>query len=207
MIKTIPLLPGHCYHIYNRGNPPENLFRDEENYGYFLARYSYYLSAYVDTLAFCMLKNHFHLLIRVKTLEENLRGLRNLVGSKQGEFKPPNISRQFSHFFNSYSKSINKRYDRTGHLFEERFRRKHIDSQEYLLNTIYYIHFNPQKHGFTDDYRGYPHSSYHRYLDKKSSLIQTKMALEWFQGIGGFVDFHNRTLQNDKAVIIEEDED
>lgn len=207
MIKTIPLLPGHCYHIYNRGNNRENLFRDEDNYAYFLNRYSFYLSAYVDTFAFCMLKNHFHLLIRVKSLEQNLRGLGNLVGSGHEEIKHPNISRQFSHFFNSYSKSINKRYARTGHLFEERFRRKHIDSQEYLLNTLYYIHFNPQKHGFTDNYRNYPYSSYQSYLDKRDSLINSAMAFEWFQGINGFLDFHNRPLQNEKAVIIEEDED
>lgn len=186
MSATVKLEPGYCYHIYNRGNNRENLFLEEDNYRYFLGRYFHYLSPVVDTFAYCLLKNHFHLLIRVKT--------------------GTNISRQFSHFFNSYSKAINKRYGRTGHLFEERFRRKVIDSQSYLLNIIAYIHMNPQKHGFVGDFKQYPFSSYHAYVDQGNPMLAADKALEWFQGLDGFVAFHDRMSNANKDFMIEDDD-
>lgn len=92
MSRTLPLEPGYCYHIYNRGNNRENLFREEDNYRYFLDRYFHYLSPVVDTFAYCLLKNHFHLLIRVKA-PSDLRGFPNLEG-----LTGTNTSRQFSTF-------------------------------------------------------------------------------------------------------------
>jgi putative transposase len=67
---TIPLLPGKYYHIYNRGNNKGNIFFNEENYRYFLDKYNQKLSGYFDTIGYCLLSNHFHLLIRVKSPDE-----------------------------------------------------------------------------------------------------------------------------------------
>ena len=66
----IPLQEGKYYHIYNRGNNRETLFYTEANYKYFLKKYDKYLSEYVDTYAYCLLPNHFHLLISVKELKD-----------------------------------------------------------------------------------------------------------------------------------------
>ncbi len=70
MHTVTPLTPGHYYHIYNRGNNKENLFLEERNYRYFLQLYIQHIFPIADTFAYCLLRNHFHLFVRVKTEEE-----------------------------------------------------------------------------------------------------------------------------------------
>jgi len=130
---------GKYYHIYNRGNNREDLFKEEKNYEYFLRLYAYHLDPVADTFAYCLLKNHFHLLIKVK---EHLPGLQNLE-----DVLP--ASKAFSNLFNAYTKSINKAYKRSGSLFQKNFRRIEVSSDKYFTRLIHYIHFNPQKHRFT----------------------------------------------------------
>lgn len=103
----IPLEEGKFYHIYNRGINATNLFYDESNYNYFRVKYAKYLFEVVDTYAYCLLKNHFHLLIKVK---ENLSDSLSIgLNHKMGLHHPDRIvSKRFSDLFNSYSKSINK---------------------------------------------------------------------------------------------------
>jgi putative transposase len=71
-MKTIkaPLSPGGYYHIFNRGNNGENVFLEKRNYPYFLSLYTKYIEPIAETFAFCLLRNHFHLLVRIKTEEE-----------------------------------------------------------------------------------------------------------------------------------------
>ena len=135
------LKPGAFYHIYNRGINGENIFKEERNYAYFLNKYAIYLNPVIDTYAYCLLKNHFHLLVRVKTdLTDNLplKGFRNLSGleNEKGLHHIDNIvSKKFSDLFNSYTKSINKAYNRTGGLFETPFRRIEVTSETF--NMVY----------------------------------------------------------------------
>lgn len=70
MTSPAALQYGQYYHIYNRGNNQENLFREERNYRYFLKLYASYIEPIADTYAYCLLRNHFHLLVRIKTVEE-----------------------------------------------------------------------------------------------------------------------------------------
>ncbi len=66
-----PPLEYNCYyHIFNRGNNRENIFKEERNYRYFLKLYAKYIEPVADTFAYCLLPNHFHLLVRTKTVEE-----------------------------------------------------------------------------------------------------------------------------------------
>lgn len=65
-----PLQPGVIYHIYNRGNNREDLFREERNYRYFLQLYARHVHPIADTFAYCLLQNHFPFLVRIKTEEE-----------------------------------------------------------------------------------------------------------------------------------------
>ena len=70
-MKTLsPLQPGVFYHIYNRGNNGEDLFREERNYLYFLKLYEKYITPIADTYAYCLLKNHFHFFVRIKSEDE-----------------------------------------------------------------------------------------------------------------------------------------
>lgn len=124
-MQRLPLLEhGKFYHIYNRGNNGENIFIEERNYTHFLSLYEKYILPVADTFAFCLLRNHFHLFARIKTVGEilkeiDLQGFRNLEG-----LKLPEPTNQFSKLFNAYAKAINAAYGRTGSLFEKRFRRK-----------------------------------------------------------------------------------
>ncbi|RZK44455.1 MAG: TonB-dependent receptor, partial [Pedobacter sp.] len=120
----------------------------DRNYRYFLQKYDYYLSPYLETYTFCLLPNHFHLLVRIKNfadlpkIEQTLRHGQELIISPERI-----ISEQFRRFFVSYAKSIKVQEERTGSLFEKNFRRKLVDSDEYFTNLVAYIHRNPETHG------------------------------------------------------------
>ncbi|MEM9776697.1 MAG: transposase, partial [Chloroflexota bacterium] len=70
MSKSKLLIPGYYYHIYNRGNNGENIFIEAKNYSYFLRLYIKHIELVAFTYAYCLLRNHFHFLVRVKTDEE-----------------------------------------------------------------------------------------------------------------------------------------
>jgi REP element-mobilizing transposase RayT len=70
MSSPPPLEFNHYYHIYNRGNNRENIFKEERNYRHFLKLYVKYIEPIADTFAYCLLPNHFHLLVRIKAEEE-----------------------------------------------------------------------------------------------------------------------------------------
>jgi putative transposase len=95
------LIEGEYFHIYNRGVNGENIFKEKRNYYYFLQQYITYCSLILDTFAYSLLKNHFHLLLYVK---ENIQ-----VPKNDGKgFIILNASTQVLHFLNSYAQSINK---------------------------------------------------------------------------------------------------
>ena len=199
--KTKPLYPGQFYHIYNCGNNRENLFYRPENYIYFLKKYDYYLNGYLETYAFCLLPDHFHLLVRVKQLQDlpgfenpegrpgadkpDLPGLRDLEG-----LLPGLISKQFSRLFNAYAKAINKQQCRSGSLFQKNFKRLPVDHPRYLPGLIYYIHANPQLHGLIDDFRNWPFSSYNKILEKRHSHLCKHAVISLFGDTEAYRYFH-----------------
>jgi REP element-mobilizing transposase RayT len=167
-IKT-PLEKDRYFHIYNKGNNHGLLFFKEPNYDYFLKRYSDYLHDHVSTYAYCLLPNHFHLLIRTKTQD---------------------ASKYFRMMFQSYALSINKQENRSGSLFTKYFRRILIEDDEYLKFLVFYIHFNPEKHQIYSNYKEYRHSSYQSFFSKSISKFNRDEVYDWFGGIEGFKDFH-----------------
>lgn len=184
-----PITEGQFFHIYSRGVNKEDLFKERKNYYFFLKQFSFYCSDVLETFAYCLLKNHFHLLVYVK---ENVQ-----VAKKDGEgmFKL-NASKQLSHFLNSYAQSINKAYNRTGPLFESPFERRLIDHDSYLTSVIQYCHLNPQLHGFVNDFTEWEFSSYHAVLNNNSSLIASQKIIDWFGNINAFQLAHKTNLQN-----------
>jgi REP-associated tyrosine transposase len=200
--KHHPLNPGYFYHIFNRGNNRENLFYKPDNYIYFLKKYDQYLNDYLETYAFCLLPNHFHLLVRVKELRdlpgfenpEGLSGARDKdlpgLGDLEGQL-PAVISKQFSKFFNAYAKAINKQQNRVGSLFQKNFKRIQIGNNKYITNLIYYIHANPQIHELIDDFRNWPYSSYGKFLEARKSHLKKKDVLNWFGGINEYKTYHS----------------
>ena len=73
MTSPAPLQRGQVYHIYNRGNNPEEIFIQERNYRHFLQLYAQYVEPVADTYAYCLLRNHFHFLVRINDEDETLR--------------------------------------------------------------------------------------------------------------------------------------
>jgi len=140
MTIITPLVPGTFFHIYNRGNNRENIFHEERNYEYFLKLYANHIIPIADTFSYCLLKNHFHFLVRIK---EDLPELQS----------PTDLSQPFSNFFNAYARAFNRAYGRAGVLFQRPFGRIPVTADSHLIRLVAYIHQNPQKHGFVLDFR------------------------------------------------------
>ncbi|WPR75253.1 transposase [Algoriphagus sp. NG3] len=156
--------------IYNYANGTNNIFREEESYRFFLRQYAKYLGEVVDTHAYCLMPNHFHLLVTVRP-ELDLSGFGNLTGLIKHPSKNQAI-KGFADFFNSYTKAINKRFERKGNLFMRAFKRTPILNERQWQETFLYIHLNPVKHGFVKNHTDWKWSSWHAYQhsDKPSNL-------------------------------------
>lgn len=199
MTNTTPLEPGCYYHIYNRGNNRERIFREPRNYTYFLKLWKRHISPIAETYAYALMGNHFHALVRIKD---------HVSAKKKSETSRMNEAEQhFANFFNAYAKGFNKTYNRTGKLFEERFKKKITTSDAYFTQLIYYIHANPQRHGFICDFREHQHTSYQSLLSEQPTLLMRKNVLDWFGGKTQFEEFHNslyRKLIDLEHFIIED---
>src|SRR5690606_12780829 len=110
------LHPGGYYHIYNRGNNRETIFKEPANYAYFLTLWKKYIEPIAHSFSYNLLPDRFHSFIRVKEASHALETCETLPPGKS-------IAQHFANLFNAYAKAINKRYNRTGSLFQERFRR------------------------------------------------------------------------------------
>jgi REP element-mobilizing transposase RayT len=203
---TAPLIPGECYHIYNRGNNHENLFIEKRNYPYFLSLYTKHIHPIADTYAYCLLKNHFHISLRIKTEEEYYTSQVLETYDVPSKKKILNPSQSFSNFFNAYAKAINKGYGRSGSLFEERFGRIPVRNDSYFATLIFYIHYNPQKHGFVDDFHAWEWSSYHALTGTGETKLHRAKVLDMFGGAQEFEHFHQGRLDEKKLAALIDDE-
>jgi len=198
------------YHVYNRANGSENLFREHENYRYFLHQWVKYIRPIADSLAYCLMPNHFHFLVKVKTEDElkeflSLKDKRKSVSLSKG-LQPFNkdltglknlssvVTQQFSNLFNSYSKAYNKKYDRNGSLFQRPFKSKEITSDNYLATVVLYIHQNPVQHGFAKRIKDWPFSSYQLLLNEKETFLERDSLHNWFGGKEKYQQFHQLSL-------------
>jgi len=175
-----PITHGNFYHLYNRGNNRENVFLQERNYAYFMELWWKHTSPIAETWAYCLLRNHFHILVFIKN-SEDLTGLKN---------KNREPSQYFSNFFNAYARGVNIATQRTGALFERPFKRIPVGSESYLIRLIIYIHQNPQKHHFTEDFRAWNYSSYHECTGNVGTRLGKDKVLQLFGSEKDFVRIH-----------------
>src|SRR5690554_1635491 len=152
------------YHIYNHANGNENLFREEKNYSFFLQKYELHINPIAETIAWCLMPNHFHLLVKIKSEEEINSTFPKFRTLEKFDDKTNFISKQFANFFSSYTQSFNKVYNRRGSLFLKNFKRKEIIDESYLRNLVLYIHLNPVHHGFTDRVQQWKWTSYDNFM-------------------------------------------
>ncbi len=196
------LLYDTYYHIYNRGTNRENIFREERNYEYFLKLYIKHIEPVAETFAYCLLRNHFHVLVRVKSEEEILETLK-----VSKTFRVWSPSQKFAAFFNAYAKAINHAYGRTGSLFQHPFGRVPVTNDRQFWNVIAYIHQNPRKHKFVDDFREWKWSSYGSLLSEQPTRLQRAAVLEWFGGPQRYVELHTQWVTEAESRWFAADDD
>lgn len=182
---------GYVYHIYTHANGKDLIFREEENYKYFLDKLVKYIIPVAEIYAYCLMPNHFHFLIRFKNLDQI---------SNEGEHKY--LMKQFSNLLNGYAKAYNKKYNRKGALFLDFLKRKRVNDEKYLIKLFHYIHNNPVNHGFVEDINDWKYSSYHSYINlAKESKIEKKEMMQYFETIKDFVEYHKSNVEYDFLTI------
>lgn len=193
------LKDGYYYHIYNRGAGKSDIFRENDDFSRFIEKYRYYLQIAAETYACCLLRNHFHFLVRVREAEEQESefhrlkresGEKSFFGSDYEKWKYYSVSVQLRHLLNSHTKYFNKKWNRSGTLLEGSFKRKRILNEEHLNHLICYIHRNPIHHNIVRSYDDYPYSSYQTYISEASSFLHRSKALINFGGKDNFVQAH-----------------
>ncbi len=127
-------------------------------------------SPFSDIIAYCLIPNHFHLLLKVKAKEDLPVGIRHKEDLPDGR-KELTIDQSLKNFFNSYTRSYNIVHKRNGRLFQHAYKQKEIDSDEYLLWLIYYIHRNPVHHKLTNACKDWTFSSYNEIIDANNIIL------------------------------------
>ena len=173
------------------------MFTNEDNYYFFLQKNLLHINPIADTYAYCLLPNHFHIALSIKTENEIIQaqGLSNFNASKKLNVENF-VSKQFSNFFSSYTQAYNKQQNRRGTLFMKPFKRKRISDENYMKQLVHYIHFNPVHQGFVDDLRDWPYSSYESFFSEKASKLKRELVIEWFEDIDNFIAFHQRDIDS-----------
>lgn len=142
--KTI-FLPGRHYHVYNHAISQELLFKDSDNYFYFIRRLREHMDKHVELKAYCLMPNHYHLLVRVRKFSSDEVEVHNTILQKFGNFQ------------NGYAKAINKRHFRKGRLFQSSVCRIHLPEEKDVLRITEYIRQNPVEHGFAQSSERWRH--------------------------------------------------
>ncbi len=157
------------FHVMMRGINHHNIFEDEEDYYQFINTLDRMRKRYDDEgficgtnctyYAYCLMSNHFHLLVRERD---------------------ESIGDTVKRIVSSYVYYFNRKYQRDGHLFKERFKSEPVNDMAYFTTLLRYIHQNPVKAGLAEDVNDYEYSSWHEYtgeLDPAFQICNTETVL------------------------------
>ncbi len=183
------------YHIMVRGINRQNIFEDEEDKRRLLATIERYTNQQIcEVYGYCLMDNHIHLLIK-----ETGNSISTIIKKVSG----------------SYVYWYNNKYERTGHLFQERYKSEVVENEGYLLSVLRYIHQNPLKAGIVKEIEDYKWSSYNEYIDKPK-IVNTEIVLHRFstnnhQSIELFTKYtkennNDQCLEYEQKVKISDDE-
>jgi len=166
---------GNYYHVYNRAVGWDILFPQIRNYIYFLNLLAKGPEALSHLIAYCLLPNHFHLLIQIKE-----------------STNPKAVSESFRRLGISFSQAINKQEGRKDSLFMKPIKRIRITSDNYMREVIQYIHLNPLYHGIDTDYVNFRWSSYRSIVNEKLNVVSNEVIMHYFGDINNFEFLHRR---------------
>ncbi len=175
------------YHVMVRGINKQVIFNDEKDKHNFVSALKRYkkICGY-EIYGYCLMSNHVHLLLREG--KETIGQAMKRIGA-------------------SYVYWYNLKYDRCGHLFQDRFKSENIEDDKYLMAVLRYIHQNPLKAGMVEDLAAYKWSSYNEYLRQKPIFTDTQFFLNLFnpepkKAVKMFIDF--MSLENQDIFLEDE---
>ena len=152
---------GQYYHIYNRGAGKSKIFFIENNYLYILDLIQRYMGKYgVSIIAYCLMPNHYHFLLRQMTGET--------------------LSKFINILFNAYVQALNRQQSRTGTLFEGRFKHVCIDDWNYLSHLCRYIHRNPVKAGLVSTPEDWAYSNFREWVGMRNSELKDDIFIKTY---------------------------
>ncbi|MFB0534576.1 MAG: transposase [Anaerolineae bacterium] len=145
-------LAGHYYHVYNRGCNRQRIFANAGNYLFLLRRAQSFLADYpLSVIAYCLMPNHYHFLLR----PEEDRAL----------------SRFIQRLFNSYTQAFNKQQGRSGTLFGGRAKSVPVDTDEYVVHLCRYVHLNPVRAGLVAHPSEWLYSNYLEWVERRGGTL------------------------------------
>lgn len=171
------------HHLYNRGASKQKIFFDFADYRYFKERMLYNKIKYeIEILCYCLMPNHFHIFAR-QTRQEKLLG--KFIGN----------------LTNSYTKTINKKYKRSGVLFEGRTKSKIVYDEKAFPVLTKYILLNPLRAGLCRSFKKYEYSSAKELLGISSDKITDKTILNYFEDIEKFKEYILLEEEMDLSIV------
>jgi putative transposase len=190
--RAAQLCAGEYYHVYNRGNDRGRIFYERDNFLFFLRRVQEYLVPAVEVVAYCLMPTHYHLLVGVKQTSASAEPSEVSAG----------VSKAMMRLGVSYTKAINKRYDRVGALFQGPYGSKHVGGNDYLVHLSRYIHLNPVIDGLVQHPEDWEFSSYHEYVGRRNgTLPRPRIVLTQFRSVGDYRGFVESYAPEDRVMI------
>jgi REP element-mobilizing transposase RayT len=159
---------GSLYHVYNRTHSREPAFHSADNYVYFLRKVER-LRSWCDILAYCLMPNHFHILLHAKP--EGIAGVSN-------QERIQKLSRRIGNMLSSYTQAINLMRHKSGSLFQPRTKARLIESDDYGFICFHYIHQNPWRAGLVKKLEGWEYSSFREYLSGREEICNHSLTAE-----------------------------
>jgi REP element-mobilizing transposase RayT len=172
---------GEYYHVYNRGCNRENIFASERNYLYLLRQAEKFLErADIRVIAYCLMPNHYHFLIR----SDSDNGIAIFI----------------QRLFNSYTQAFNRQHKRSGTLFEGRAKSILVDDEGYLLELSRYIHLNPVVAGLVKRPEDWLYSNCLEWMGKRSSkLFDQEFSHTYFPNTSDYAEFITSSIPDARA--------
>ncbi len=181
---------GHVYHIYNMGNNSTKIFFNKENYLFFLKKIRSEIKPVAEILAFCLMPNHFHLMVQAteKSCKINksgiLRTTRPTARSGQTDMKEGMqvLTRKIGTLLSSYTQAINKQQKTIGSLFRQKTKAKDLreyityprTKDDYTKTCFFYIQNNPVVDNLVDKAQDWTYSSYSDFCDLSNGTLCNK---------------------------------
>ena len=197
--------PDEVYHIYNRGNNKQLLFFNDENYLFFLKKINNQIKPICDILCWALMPNHFHLLINAKNESCSTRPTFGGKGMQE-------LSYRIGVLLSSYSQAVNKQNGTTGSLFQQKTKAKSLflpsssqqtnkgkATENYLINSMHYIHQNSWRAGLITKIEDWLYSSFPDYAGLRNGTLCNKLLLQELTG------YNIKNFYQDSYKVIDED--